>query len=322
MIMMNNTEQLSIAVNESAIRYALFSDQGELKVRKSVPTPTDNIDNFLKAIYHIVEENQKNIYGIGISVPGQVDQADGIIYQGGSLPLLHGLSLGKIIAARYDLPVAMQSVGICVATAAHWNGNLRNIHNGAALILDDGVGAGIILNDRIFTGNHLEAGALGMILANPQTDDPSPSQIMFNACSATKMVQKIGNVLQLSDPNDDTKVFKAIENGEANARELFNEYCRNVAYMIANTQAVLDLNKYVICGRISTQSILVPEINHQLQVIRDSFSLLKETLHMPNVETSVFKQDTDLYGAYYFALSQFDFKKLQEDAAQDTSLPD
>ncbi|MCC3237951.1 ROK family protein, partial [Pediococcus acidilactici] len=84
MIMMNNTEQLSIAVNESAIRYALFSDQGELKVRKSVPTPTDNIDNFLKAIYHIVEENQKNIYGIGISVPGQVDQADGIIYQGGS----------------------------------------------------------------------------------------------------------------------------------------------------------------------------------------------------------------------------------------------
>lgn len=59
MIMMNNTEQLSIAVNESAIRYALFSDQGELKVRKSVPTPTDNIDNFLKAIYHIVEENQK-----------------------------------------------------------------------------------------------------------------------------------------------------------------------------------------------------------------------------------------------------------------------
>jgi hypothetical protein len=92
--------------------------------------------------------------------------------------------------------------------------------------------------------------------------------------------------------------------------------------MIANTQAVLDLNKYVICGRISTQSILVPEINHQLQVIRDSFSLLKETLHMPNVETSVFKQDTDLYGAYYFALSQFNFKKLQEDAAQDTSLPD
>lgn len=309
--MMDNTDFLSIAINESFIRYALFDQSGNLKIRKSTKTPTDNVDNFLKKIYEIVNDNAKTIYGIGLSVPGQVDQANGVIYQGGSLPMLHGLSLGHIISARYDLPVAMESTGICAVIAAQWRGNLQNISAGCVIVLDDGVSSGIILNDHILSGAHLQAGEIGMLISNPHVEDYQPENIMFNACSATKMVHTIGSALELTDPNDDTKVFKAIENGDANARELFNAYCRNVAYMIINVQAVLDLSKYVIGGSISNQSILVPEINHQLQVIRDTIPLLKETLQMPVVETASLKRDTELYGAYYNALKHFDFSEIK-----------
>jgi predicted NBD/HSP70 family sugar kinase len=304
MIMMDNTDYLSISINDSFIRYALFDESGNLKVKKRISTPTDNIDNFLKKIYEIVNENQKSIYGIGLSVPGQVDQASGVIYHGGSVPMLHGLSLGKIISGRYDLPVAMENTGVCSAIAAQWTGNLKDVKNGAVFVLGDGVTSGIILNHQLFSGAHLQAGGIGMMLGDANVEEHQPQDLMFNACSATKMVRAIGTTLELAEPNDETKVFKAIENGDANARELFNAYCRNVAYMIANVQAVLDLDKYVISGGISTQSILVPEINHQLQIIHDSVPLLKEALHMPTIETSTFKQDTDLYGAYYYALER------------------
>lgn len=305
--MMDNTDFLSIAIDESFIRYALFDQSGNLKIKKSISTPTDGVDNFLKKIYGIVSDNVKAVYGIGLSVPGQVDQKNGVIYQGGSLPMLHGLSLGKIISARYELPVFMESTGICAVIASQWQGNLQNVDNGCAIILDSGVSSGIVLNNKILSGSHLQAGEVGMLISNPEVENYRPENIMFNACSATKMVHSIGTRLELVDPNDDTKVFKAIENGDSNARELFNAYCRNVAYMITNIQAVLDLSKYVIGGSISNQSILVPEINHQLQVIRETIPLLKETLQTPTVETSNLKQDTELYGAYYNAIQHWKF---------------
>ena len=311
---MDNTDYLSIAISESFIRYALFDQSGNLKIKKRVSTPTDNIDNFLKQIYEIVNDHIKSIYGIGLSVPGQVDQKNGVIYQGGSLPMLHGLSLGRILATRYELPVAMESAGFCVAIAAKWTGNLKDVSNGASIILDDGVSSGLILNHQIFPGSHLQAGGIGMMISNSNIEQYQSEDVMFNACSAKKMVHAIGTALELPDPDDDIKVFKAIENGDANAREMFNSYCRNVAYMIANVQAVLDLSKYVISGRISTQSILVPEINHQLQIIRETIPLLKETLQNPVIETSIFKQDTDLYGAYYNALNQLDLAHHKNEA--------
>lgn len=80
---MNNTNYLSIAISASFIRYALFDESGSLKVKKQVPTPTDSVENFLKQIYEIVTDHLKSIYGIGLSVPGQVDPKDGVIYQGG-----------------------------------------------------------------------------------------------------------------------------------------------------------------------------------------------------------------------------------------------
>lgn len=313
---MNNTNYLSIAISASFIRYALFDESGSLKVKKQVPTPTDSVENFLKQIYEIVTDHLKSIYGIGLSVPGQVDQKDGVIYQGGSLPMLHGLSLGKILATRYELPVSMESTGFCVTLASQWNGNLKGVTNGATIALDDGVSSGLVLNHQIFSGSHLQAGGIGMIIANPTVENHQPEDIMFNACSASKMINTIGSALELSDPNDDIKVFKAIENGDANAREMFNAYCRNVAYMIVNTQAVLDLNKYVISGRISNQSILVPEINHQIQIIRETIPALKEMLEMPVIETSIFKQDTDLFGAFYNALDHLDFTQPTDNKAE------
>lgn len=303
-------DYLSIDIGATYTKYALIDHGGNLKVKSQFNTPRDSVDTFLKKIYDVINEVLPNIKGVAFSVPGRIDQKAQIIYHGGALPMLHGLSLSKIINHRYDLPVGMENSGKSAALAELWLGNLKGIHNGAAIILGNAVDGGIILNDQLWHGSNAQGGNLSFMLSQINGEPENPDNLMFSAASAVKMINGIAEKLDFADRNDGMRVFKAIQNGEPVARELFEQYCRRIAYMIVNIQAVLDLSRFVIGGGISSESILVPEIKHQLQLLRDENSLLRKTVAVPEILTARFKSDANLYGALYNLLSRLNDKEL------------
>ncbi|GEP19655.1 ROK family protein [Pediococcus argentinicus] len=306
MIILAKKDYLSIDIGGTFTKYALIDHSGNLKVKSKFATPNSDVQEFLKAIYQVIDDNIDSIRGIAFSIPGRIDKDDQTIYFGGALPMLHGLSLGRIIQSKYNLPVSMENDGKCAALAELWLGNLQGVENGAALVLGTAVGGGIILKGKLWSGTHFQGGELSFMLTQVDNRSDAENNIMLNAGSAVKMVNTIGDKLELSDPTDGLRVFKAIENDDPIARPIFEEYCRRIAYIITNTQAVLDLTNYVIGGGISNESILVPEINHQIQIIRDENPLLRDTLQKPTVETAKFKNDANLFGALYSLLVDLD----------------
>lgn len=177
------------------------------------------------------------------------------------------------------------------------HGNLKDIDDGAAIILGTGIGGGIVLDKKLRKGKHYSAGEVSFMINKPEESGDLKFH-GFNA-SAVRMISIIGEHLNLSDPLDGKSVFKAIIDGEDFANKVFKEYCESIAQLINNIQCTLDLEKYVIGGGISTQKILIKEIKNAFENLRRREPFIQKSLHCPVIECAKFNNDANLYGALY-----------------------
>ena len=68
---------LTLDVGGSAIKYALIQEDLSIIEKSSVPTPMDNLENFIETIGQIYDQFQNQIEGIAISMPGIIDPERG-----------------------------------------------------------------------------------------------------------------------------------------------------------------------------------------------------------------------------------------------------
>ncbi|WP_279233301.1 family 1 glycosylhydrolase [Leuconostoc lactis] len=97
-----------------------------------------------------------------MAVPGKVDHHDETIYGGGALQFLDQVNLPA--ALQLAVPVSVENDGKAAALAELWLGNLKNVQNGAAVVLGTGVGGGLILNGQLYAGSHFQAGELSFMV--------------------------------------------------------------------------------------------------------------------------------------------------------------
>lgn len=97
-----------------------------------------------------------------MAVPGKVDHHDETIYGGGALQFLDQVNLPA--ALQLAVPVSVENDGKAAALAELWLGNLKNVQNGAAVVLGTGVGGGLILNSQLYAGSHFQAGELSFMV--------------------------------------------------------------------------------------------------------------------------------------------------------------
>lgn len=180
-------------------------------------------------------------------------------------------------------------------------GNLQNTTNSAVITLGTGVGGGLIINGESYRGSHFLAGELSSIYGLESNDE---IKVYGSLGSAVQMIQLIGTSLNLKNPNDGQAVFHAITQKNPIATKIFKNYCRQITQLILSIQAVLDLTHYAIGGGISTQTILIEEINHQYDALLDKIQynghkIVKDTLHRPTILKAKLGNQANLYGAVY-----------------------
>lgn len=302
-------EYLSIDVGGTNIKYGLLNAAGKIIEHGETTTPTEDLDIFLDVVYKIIEKYLGRIRGVAFSVPGKVDVSKGIVYLGGSLPFLDGICLKDVVNKKHPkLMVSVVNDGKAAAMAEMWLGNLKNIDNGAAIVLGTGVGGGIVVNNRLLQGTNFQAGELSFML-NDITATGFKGMVGMN-CSAVEMIEDIATALSLANKKDGRKAFELIKNGNVVAKSIFEEYCRKVALLILNVQTVVDLRRYVLGGGISAQPIVTREINRQYELYLSNNSLVDKTLKKPEIVKAKFENEANLYGALYGLLLKVDEEKI------------
>lgn len=296
---------LSIDIGGTNVKYAELNNAGQIIEQGKIKT-SHKKEKFLEDIDQIVEKyTKKGIKGLGFCAPGKITHTQ--IHFGGALPFLDGIDFAQRYK-KYNLPVAVINDGKASVLAENWLGSLKDMQNCAAITLGTGVGGGIIVNGHLLNGAHFQAGELSFLQLN--MNEPGFDGFAGGYASAVQMIKNVNEALGNADEMDGLAAFEAINSGEAQAMRIFNEYCKRIAAIIIDIQAVVDLDTIAIGGGISAQPIVVQGINQAYDHILAENKLIRETFTRPKIVEAKFKNGANLYGALYNLFMRVNGEKL------------
>lgn len=118
------------------------------------------LDQFTGLIDSVISDD---ISAIGIGIPGVVDIPNGIVYDLINVPSWDVLPLKEILEKKYDRPVYINNDANCFALGEKYFGKGRDVKSFIGLIVGTGMGAGIIIDNRLYAGANCGAGEFGMV---------------------------------------------------------------------------------------------------------------------------------------------------------------
>lgn len=192
--------------------------------------------------------------------------------------------------------------------AENWLGSLKDMQNCAAITLGTGVGGGIIVNGKLLNGAHFQAGELSFLQLNMK--EPGFDGFAGGYASAVQMIRNVNEAIENDDETDGLAAFEAINNGNEKAKKIFDEYCKRIAAIIIDIQAVVDLDTIAIGGGISAQPIVVQGINQAYDKVLADNELIRKTFTRPKIVEAKFKNGANLYGALYNLFIHVNGEKL------------
>lgn len=134
-------------------------EEAQVQKFKSIPTKPDEL---IAQLIEIINELSPNAAGIG--VPGLI--SNGTIHYSHNLFMEQKLNLQQTLEAELKIPVKVENDANVVALGEWKYGAGKGVHNLLLLTLGTGVGGGLILNDKLYTGTGF-AGEVGHITIDP-----------------------------------------------------------------------------------------------------------------------------------------------------------
>lgn len=155
---------LGIDLGGTNVRVGLVEDKTLKKVVSSPISKNSEEGVVLNEIFLLIDQMaHKDTSGIGIGVPSVVDTEKGIVYDVQNIPSWKEVHLKEILEARYSVPVYVNNDANCFAAGEKYFGKMKDFRNGVGIIVGTGLGAGIFIDGRLYSGTNCGAGEFGMI---------------------------------------------------------------------------------------------------------------------------------------------------------------
>jgi len=130
------------------------------------PDPYEMIGRLQLEIEGLLDIHQieiKSVASIGISCGGPLDSKLGVILSPPNLPGWNEVPIVKLFTEKYGIPTAIQNDANACALAEWQFGAGRGTQNMVFLTFGTGLGAGLILNGKLYAGTNDNAGEVGHI---------------------------------------------------------------------------------------------------------------------------------------------------------------
>jgi glucokinase len=159
---------VGLDIGATSIKGALTDAGNRVITKETRPTRSDealpaSLHEIHSCISALTAYSPSGIQGIGIGVPGAVDQQRGIVNQPPNMPAWERVPLADILREQWKCDVRIDNDANCAALGEAHFGAGRDISTFVGLTLGTGVGSGIIINRHIYHGEHGFAGEFGHI---------------------------------------------------------------------------------------------------------------------------------------------------------------
>ena len=203
----------------------------------------------------------ERFYGVGVGAPGPLDRSSGVILNPPDFAPWHNVPIVQQLRERTGWNVYLENISNAHALEELYFGIGRDgVQNFMLLRVDEGVGAGIVLGGRLFSGPRGQCPEIGHV----SIDRNGPAC----ACGRRGCWERYISfpaVLQGTPFTSWPQVIDALD-GNPDADALFARVAENLAFEIANIANVFGLDRIVLSGNfVYGGDRLAAAVNRKMQ---------------------------------------------------------
>jgi glucokinase len=163
--------QFYLGIDIGGTKCAVIAGTEDMEILKKISFPTETQkgpDHAINLLLDSASEIAVNLglnglKAIGISCGGPLDSIKGVVQSPPNLPQWDNIPIVKLFEDRFHVPVYLQNDANACALAEWKFGAGKGTQNMIFLTFGTGMGGGIILNGRLYTGTNDLAGEVGHI---------------------------------------------------------------------------------------------------------------------------------------------------------------
>jgi N-acetylglucosamine repressor len=242
---------------------AVVNLRGEIKDMESAPVSGRDGEQALELVYEIldrlVEKQWSPVVGIGVGTPGLVNTREGMVINAVNLDW-QNLPLARLLQDRYHLPVHIMNDSQAAAIGEYvYGGGYKADENLVVINIRQGIGAGILVNGRLFQGDGGAAGEIGhmVVQENGELCRCGNHGCLETLASARAVVQRAKTLvteypasLLAQDPENITldTLEQAFAAGDPLARKVILDAGHYLGLSIASLISMLNMQRFVLIG--------------------------------------------------------------------------
>jgi len=251
-----------IGVNLAQNRFvgSVVDLRGEIKKTVEVPVRGGDGRQATGLVYKILDQlldnEWKPVMGIGVGAPGLVNTRAGVVVNAVNLEW-QDLPLAHLLGERYRLPVRVLNDSQATAIGEFVYGDHRSDGNLIVVNASHGIGAGILINGRLFQGDGGGAGEIGHVLVeHGEMENGLLCRCGRRGCLETlasgwAVLQAVQSTQRLPGKSQ-ARTLGAIETkfcaGDPSVKEIVLEAGRSLGTAIGGLVGTLNIKKIILSG--------------------------------------------------------------------------
>jgi glucokinase len=260
---LGGTNMRIAAVDESGKQLELITTSTEVKRGRDLVV--GDICDAIRALRKKFD-GRGHFAGTGIGVPGIIDMESGTVLQSPNLPDWTNYPVRDEIQRRLDSQVILENDANVAALGEKWMGAGRDAESMCMFTLGTGVGAGIVLDGKVWHGMTGMAGECGHITIFPdgvpcgcgnrgcveQYASATAVKRMAIEAIATGKAPELARAMSENPEFSSKVVFQYAMQGDASAKQIFGVVGCVLGLVLADMINTLNLPMYVIGGGLAS----------------------------------------------------------------------
>lgn len=306
-----------VDIGSRSLRFALADLRGHVVCRRETRTPTASRDAILDAVCQGIRQlftdaalDPGKLFAIGAGAPGMTDVDTGRVINAVNLTGWTDVPLRDTLHEAFGVPTIVDNDVNMAALGEQWVGCARDCANFLFIALGAGVGAGIVVDGRLYRGSRWYAGEISHMHLdhrrwNTDYGDRGYLESLTGAeAIARSGLEALGEAINGKLSADSAaEVFEAARQGSAPAQRIVQDVAVYLGTAVANITAVLDPALIVFGGGISHvgEQLFAP-VRHVVSRI---------VPNVPEIRLTAVGDDAQLFGSLYSALQLADVRLFE-----------
>lgn len=256
---------LDLTYSSVEVMYNYFD--GNVIQHESYKLPNDNVSSILDILKEHVDVREKHdtihgLLGMSVSIHGVVDNDQNVIY----LPFhkTDGVSITEMLKEFAQVPVMIENEANLSALYERNFKHSLSINNLIALSIHKGIGAGLIINNKLYRGAKGEAGEIGKTLVSKVSNNVETYHKIEDIFSQEALLQNLSH--QLGETLTLSKLIQYYKERNSVVVQEMEQFINKIAILIHNLNTQFNPNAfYVNCPLINEMPEILEEIKEQFK---------------------------------------------------------